>query len=307
MDGEQTESFTSFGEALDAAAAKREQGASPHTSSDGENGSQSASHTPTEGTSSTSVGKSGTSNPANGDTASQGTSSKTANQGGENRGSDNYRAASRRHRQRETNTRVNARVEQLTKDRDELLRTGDEQSILLAHQKNSEIENLLALQADAAYQEWADRASEAFEDADVFLEQSERFGDYVNKHEPELQQYIDRPYGLHLYRSWMDQMENGNFRTKWVGLTQFEKGAVLNRIYQQIVGFANGKGVQAPAQAGQAAPSGQTPVQQTQQSQQPPVNIPIAGSGRETNIIPSPDSFSEALNNAAARRGHKPL
>ena len=105
----------------------------------------------------------------------------------------------------------------------------------------------------------------------------------------------------------MDQMENGNFRATWVGLSQFEKGAVLNRIYQQIVGFANGKGVQAPAQAGQAAPSGQPPVQQSQQGQQPPVNIPIAGSGRETNIIPSPDSFSEALNNAAARRGHKPL
>ena len=71
MDGEQTESFTSFGQALDAAVAKRDpDSASAHqqTSGDGENGGSDTAHsTPGDGTSSTTQGKSGTSNSANGD------------------------------------------------------------------------------------------------------------------------------------------------------------------------------------------------------------------------------------------------
>lgn len=305
MDGEQTESFTSFGQALDAAVAKREpDGASApqHTSGDGENGGNEPAHsTPGDGTSSTTQGKSGTSNSANGDTSAKGTGTKTANQGSENQRDNNFRNMSRRIRQRESFNRVNSRIQQLRREQKELLDTQDPQSILLAHQKGSEIENLEALQQDAAYNDWAQRAGECFgAEADVFLEQSERYGEYVNQHEPEIVSYIDRPYGMFVYKSWMDQMDNGDFRNRWVGLTSYEKGAVLNTIYKQIINFANGTQqqpqpqVQAPATQ---APAGNPPAPQA------PANVPVPGSGRTSNHIPSPGSFGEALENALNERG----
>lgn len=304
-----TESFTSFGQALDAAYAKREPEsttAPQHTSGDGENGGNNSAHsTPGDGTSSTTQGKSGTSDPANGDTSAKGTGAKTANRGPENQRDNNYRNMSRRIRQRDSNARVNARIQQLRQEQQELLATQDPQSIILAHQKNSEIENLQALQQDAQYSEWSQRAAECFgEGADSFLDQSERYGEYVNKNEPEIVSYIDRPYGLFVYKSWMDQMDNGDFRNRWVGLTAFEKGAVLNTIYKQILNFANGAGAKPPEQSvqtvqtqGQKAPAG------NQSSQQTPPNVPIPGSGRDSNIIPSPGNFGEALDNALAKRG----
>lgn len=318
MDGEQTESFTSMGQALDAAVAKRETGESQQTVSDGENGGQSTHSTPPAGTSSTTAGRAGTSNPSNGDTSAKGTETKTANRGFENQRGDNFRNMSRRIRQRENNSRVNSRIQQLREQQQELLRTGDEQALILAHQKGSEIENLMAMQQDAAYSEWSQRACECFTDPEVFLDQSERYGEYVNANEPELVSYIDRPYGMFLYRSWMDQMDNGDFRSRWVGMTAFEKGAVLNKIYSQILGFANGKGQQP-----QGVPNGQQATQQgipqgnpqgapngspnggVQNQKQPPAtpDIPIPGSGRESNMIPAPNNFGEAFQNALARRG----
>ena len=304
MEGEQTESFTSFGQALDAAVAKRDPestSTSQHTSGDGENGGTSAHSTPGDGTSSTTQGKSGTSNSANGDTSAKGTGTKTANQGSENQRDNNFRNMSRRIRQRESFNRVNSRIQQLRREQKELLDTQDPQSILLAHQKGSEIENLEALQQDAAYNDWAQRAGECFgAGADAFLEQSERFGEYVNNNEPEIVSYIDRPYGMFVYKSWMDQMANGDFRNRWVGLTAYEKGAVLNTIYKQIINFANG------AQQ-QPQPPVQTPAPQApagnQPSQSAPANVPVPGSGRTSNQIPSPGSFGEALENALNKRG----
>lgn len=303
MDGEQ--SFTSMGQALDAAVARREPEAQPsHTNGNVENGSQ-PSHTPDEGTSSTSSGKSGPSKPANGDTSGQTTATKTANQGGENAGrTNNFHSAARRIRQRANDGLVQRRIEKLAQEREELLKTGDEQSIVLAHQKGSEIENLQALQADQAYEQWADRAFECFGDSyKQFLDMSERYGEYVNKNEPGLVTMIDRPYGLYLYADWMRQMENGDFRTRWVGMTQFEKEAVLNNVYQQIVAKAEGPGVpqqQAQPQGGQATP--QAPQSQTPPQQKIP-DVPTPGSGRESNQFSSPNSFGEALNNALAKRG----
>lgn len=304
MEGEQTESFTSFGQALDAAVAKRDPdsaSAPQHTSGDGENGGTSAHSTPDGGTSSTPSGKSGTSNPTNGDTSAKGTGAATANRGNENQRDNNFRNMSRRIRQRESNARVNSRIQQLRQEQQELLATQDPQAIILAHQKNSEIENLQALQQDAQYSEWSQRAAECFgDDADRFLDQSERYGEYVNKNEPELVSYIDRPFGMFVYKSWMDQMENGDFRNRWVGLTAYEKGAVLNTIYKQIINFANGAHqqpqppVQTPAPQ---APAGNQP------SQSAPANVPVPGSGRTSNHIPSPGSFGEALENALSKRG----
>lgn len=306
---EPTESFTSFGQALDAAYAKREPestSAPQQTSGDGENGGSNSAHsTPGDGTSSTTQGKSGTSDPANGDTSAKGTGAKTANRGPENQRDNNYRNMSRRIRQRDSNARVNARIQQLRQEQQELLATQDPQSIILAHQKNSEIENLQALQQDAQYSEWSQRAAECFgEGADSFLDQSERYGEYVNKNEPEIVSYIDRPYGLFVYKSWMDQMDNGDFRSRWVGLTAFEKGAVLNTIYKQILNFANGAGAKPPEQSAQTVQtSGQKAPAGNQSSQQTPPNVPIPGSGRDSNIIPSPGNFGEALDNALAKRG----
>lgn len=302
MDGQ--ESFTAFGQALDAAVEKRVQSESsqstPTSSTAGENGGN-PSHTPDEGTSSTSSGKSGTSNPTNGDTAGQTTSTKAANQGGENAGRTvNFHSAARRIRQRENAGRVAERISKLARERQELLNSGDEQSVILAHQKGSEIENLQALQADQEYQDWAERAYDCFgQEAESFLERSERYGAYVNQCEPGLVTMIERPYGLVLYNDWMRQMENGDFRNRWVGMTQFEKEAVLNHVYSQILAKANG--ASAGQGAGQTVPPVQSAPQQPQQVKA--ANVPVPGSGRESNQIPSPGSFGEALDNALAKRG----
>lgn len=308
MEGEQTESFTSFGQALDAAVAKRDPdsaSAPQHTSGDGENGGTPAHSTPDGGTSSTPSGKSGTSNPTNGDTSAKGTGAATANRGNENQRDNNFRNMSRRIRQRESNARVNSRIQQLRQEQQELLATQDPQAIILAHQKNSEIENLQALQQDAQYSEWSQRAAECFgNDADRFLDQSERYGEYVNKNEPELVSYIDRPFGMFVYKSWMDQMENGDFRNRWVGLTAYEKGAIFNTIYKQIINFANGAQQQTPVQtqASMQNPAAQAPAG-NQPSSPAPANVPVPGSGRTSNHIPSPGSFGEALENAFNKRG----
>lgn len=298
MDGEQT-SFTSMGQALDAAVTKREPTSTP---TGGENGNPKVSHTPDGGTSSTPSAKSGTGNPANGDTAGKTTSETGANRPGENAGrTSNFHSAARRIRQRENNGHVQQRIEKLTRERDELLKTGDEQSIVLAHQKGSEIENLQALQQDAVYDQWAQRAYECFgEAADKFLEMSERYGEYVNAYEPGLVTMIDRPYGMTLYQQWMSQMENGDFRSRWVGLTQFEKEAVLNHVYSQIVAKATGQEI--PQQQPGQQPPRQSSVPPEGTPQQKP-DVPVPGSGRESNQIPSPGQFGEALANAMSKRG----
>lgn len=296
--------FTDFGAALDAAAAEI-------TAQSGEN------TTPIE-TSSVGGGEQGNTgngggsaqtgadptNTQTGDTPNASTAQGAAKPDGENqqqrnqqqqgqgdltRRQQNFLAAQRRFRQKRENARTRERIEQLNKERQELLNKNDEQSAVLAHQKESQMADLLAMEQDRAYNEWCDAAYDTFgEDAEKFIADSKRYSQYVMKHEPDVAAMTDKPYGQLLLRAWMNRMDNPTSRQQWLNCDTFEKQKILHSLYDQIAKMVNNGGAAQP------------PQQTTQPPQQTPqVNVPVPGSGRDTNNIPPNNDFGMQLQQAA--------
>lgn len=189
--------------------------------------------------------------------------------------------------------------------------------------KDDQLRELEIAQIREAQAEWEREAYELFspEDAATFIEDSKKLGDWLNKNEPELCSYIDKPYGKHLLKGWMDKIaKNKAAADQWQALNSFEKYRLIDKYYKEIEKFGedyaagriNADGT--PKQPGAQAPNPQqTPPTQNQggapqttpANPNPQVNVPVPNSGRDTNTMPPSNNFALMLQDAMNKRNIK--
>lgn len=235
----------------------------------------------------------------------------------EKRRADNRYYAQRRIAQREERRRrLEEKRQRLQEERDRYAdKEGPDFNETMVKVKDDQLAELQRESQEEAQLEWESEAHEIFgEDAESFIRDSKYFANWINTKEPELQAWIDKPYGKHLLKGWMDKVakvpENAN---KWESMNSYEKSQMLAKYYSELQKFAkdyaagrideNGNPVQKqdtpPSAGGQPQPKQDTPPQQT-----PPPNVPVPGSGRTNTQVSGPtDNFGIALANAKAKRG----
>lgn len=188
----------------------------------------------------------------------------------------------------------------------------------MASVKQDQMRELDIARMQEAQAEWEREAYEIFspEDAAVFIQDSKNLSDWLNANEPELCSYIDKPYGKHLLKGWMDKIaKNKEMASQWQSLNSYEKFRIVDKYYKELEKFgedyaagridANGKpvGGQTAQNNQQANQQNNTAQQQQTQQDTPPVNAPVPNSGRDTNTMPPSNNFALMLQDAMNKRG----
>ena len=108
-------------------------------------------------------------------------------------------------------------------------------------------------------------------------------------------EYIKKPYGKLVLKGWFDKIaKQPKAADWWESLTPFEKYKTLDRYYNEFSTYI------------EKVQRGETQTQTTQPNPKPaPVaqNIPVPGSGRNTNNMPPTDNFSLELERAMQLNG----
>lgn len=226
----------------------------------------------------------------------------------ERRAWNRQQAAMRIARKQERQRLYQEELERLNREK-EAFEEGENQNPTMAQVKDDQIKELNIQMVRELQQEWQREAFEMFtpEDAKQFLEDSQRYADWINKNEPELSKYINRPYGRYLLKGWFDKVaKNPELADKWEAMNPYQKYQMLEKHYRELEKFgedyAAGKvqiGVQdqQPNQQQQTGGDGQ---QQSQQSQ--PKDIPVPGSGRNTDTEPPGDNIDLLIDRAMQKR-----
>lgn len=337
-------SFTEMGQALDAAAQSREPQASvssvnqepaPAVSSgDGSTGHE-GNATPPSGGAASQPPKTDNSPSGVADSGKTGSPSGQTDKGKQSGEADDKAAAERRRQNHwYASQRIaakEAKRRRFEQERERLVREqeayadekSDKHNPTLAAVKQDQIRELDIARMQEAQEEWEREARELFspEDAETFIEDSKNLADWLNSKEPELTAYLDKPYGKHLLKGWMDKIaKNKEAAAQWQTLTAFQKNQIIDNYYRQLEQFGNdyaagkideqGNPIQQQQSQQQAQPQTQTPPaqQQQQQTQQPqgspnpPPNIPVPNSGRDSKTIPPSNNFGLMLQDAMNKR-----
>lgn len=194
----------------------------------------------------------------------------------------NSRNAARRIQQKKQFRIMQSRIEELESKLAGFQGKDDPESQAAAAQIGERIADMQAVSSDHEYNDFQERAIDAFgeQEAVQFMRQTQKYAPHVNKNEPELCAYIDRPYGQILLSEWYKRMDKPGTRAEWLSMTSFEKGKTLDTFYKQINTIVNGK----PAA--------------------PKANAPVPGSGRNAGGLVPSDDFGIALQAAVNRRKH---
>lgn len=239
--------------------------------------------------------------------------------GAERRAHNKWYAAQRMARKQEKQRRFEEQKKRLEQERDAYAdKDGQNYNEQMALVKQDQLNELEMARVREAQEEWEREAYELFEpeDASKFIEDSKRYGDWINKREPELCSYLDRPYGKLMLKGWLDKIaKNAELADKWETLNSFEKYKIIDRYYTQLEKFGEdyaagkvditgkpiGQGTQQTPTTGQDQPKDTTqPQTQTQTPQVP--NAPVPGSGRDTNTMPPSNNFALMLQDAMNKR-----
>lgn len=173
------------------------------------------------------------------------------------------------------------RIKQLEARIAELEGKNDDYSRFQREQLQDRIDDMSAMTADAEANAFADRAAEWFGDeTEQFMQDTYRYAAYVNKNEPDLLRYANRDYGLVLLHEWYKRMDVPQLRTQWMGMTSFEKGRVLDNLYNQIADVVH---------------------RSQNQNVQQPRNVPVPNGGRQSAAGVQTDDFGIALGEALNR------
>lgn len=193
--------------------------------------------------------------------------------------STNWNNGRRRIEQRQS---MKARIKELEDRLAQYEGKDDDYSRFQRDQLNDRLGDMRAMTADAEATDFANRAEEWFgEDTEQFMSDTYRYAQYVNANEPDLLRYAQREYGPVLLHEWYKRMDNPALRQQWLGMTAYEKGAVLNNFYNQIANIvANVKNPPKPA---------------------PKANIPVPNGGRQSAAGLSDSDFGIALGEALNR------
>lgn len=191
---------------------------------------------------------------------------------------NNWNNGQRRIRQRQS---MRARIAELEQQLAQFKGKDDDESRFRAEMVQERLGDMQAMNADAEAEAFANRAEQWFgEDTEQFMSDTYRYAQYVNANEPDLLRYANREYGLILLHEWYKRMDNPTLRQQWLGMTSYEKGAVLNNFYNQIANIV------AQAQKGNAQPAPK------------PQNVPVPNGGRQSAANGPTDDFGIALGEA---------
>lgn len=183
----------------------------------------------------------------------------------------------------------------------------------MAAVKLDQIRELDIQEAQRHQNEFIEESYAIFQDEQVtqeFINDCQTYADWINTKEPQLGEYIKKPYGKLVLKGWLDKIaKQPEAADWWESLTPFEKYKTLDRYYNEFSTYIE-KVQRGEIQTG-AEPKVEVPPQQTQtQTTQPnpkpaPVaqNIPVPGSGRNTNNMPPTDNFSLELERAMQLNG----
>lgn len=229
----------------------------------------------------------------------------------ERRAWNRQQAAMRIARKQERQRLYQEELDRLNREKEAFEQEGENQNPTMAQVKDDQIKELNIQMVRELQQEWQREAYEMFtpEDAQQFLADSQKYADWINKNEPELSKYINRPYGRYLLKGWFDKVaKNPELADKWEAMNPYQKYQMLEKHYRELEKFgedyAAGKvqiGVQGqqPNQQQQTGGAQQTQ-QQSQQSQ--PKDIPVPGSGRNTDTEPPGDNIGLLIDRAMQKR-----
>lgn len=223
----------------------------------------------------------------------------------ERRARNRQQAAMRIARKQERQRLYQEELDRLNKEKEAFEQEGESNDPTMAAVKEDQIKELQIQMVREMQDEWNREAREMFtsEDAESFLADSKTYADWINKNEPELRQYINKPYGRYLLKGWFDQVakvpENAD---RWEAMNPYQKYQMLERNYKQLEKFgedyAAGK-VQIGVQQTKDEPSA---VEQPAPAKPEVRDVPLPGSGRNTNNIPPSDNFGLMLMEAENKR-----
>lgn len=313
-------SFADMGKALDDAAAQYQDSnsvATPDTTpSDAVTGDSSSEGNPdtpqgaggdaslpkTDATPNGAGDKQG--NPSNGKTATA-----DDKQSSERKAFNHSQAAARIARKRAKEQKeFYERMQRLQQERDDF---ANEQSPnhnpQMAAFKEDQIKELALAEQTRLQNEFIEECYNIFQDeatVNEFVSDVKRYSDWINQREPQLTEYIKKPYGKLLLKGWLDKIaKNPQAADWWQSLTPFEKYKQLDRYYKEFSDFIekgvtpNGATQQPNTQQTQPQPQNQTPPQVATP------NAPVPGSGRNTNNMPPTNNFSLELERAMQING----
>lgn len=231
----------------------------------------------------------------------------TTADGGEKHDSDdierrrtNFANAQRRleeKRRRRESGAVSERARQLREAERQVREKGGDGSQAVADGISERAADLEASNADAEVADYFEHAREILgddEQARKYVQDSLRYGDHINKNEPELQKYIDRPEGVFILRAWMRRMDDPELRRQWLGATSLEKQRVLDLAYTRVCDALYGQ-----------QPQQQQPQQQQRAAVANDVPAPSAGNHTSTGEFVSEDLWEQALHEVNRMRGRK--
>lgn len=223
----------------------------------------------------------------------------------ERRAWNRQQAAMRIARKQERQRLYQEELDRLNREKEAFEEEGENQNPTMAQVKDDQIKELNIQMVRELQQEWQREAYEMFtpEDAQQFLADSQKYADWINKNEPELSKYINRPYGRYLLKGWFDKVaKNPELADKWEAMNPYQKYQMLEKHYRELEKFgedyAAGK-VQIGVQQNQQQTGGDGQ-QQSQQSQ--PKDIPVPGSGRNTDTEPPGDNIDLLIDRAMQKR-----
>lgn len=232
----------------------------------------------------------------------------------ERKARNRQQAALRIARKKERQRLFNDQLQLLQQQKAGYEQEGEGNDPTMAKVKQDQIDQLQTQMVQELASEWRQEAMDMFtpEDAEQFLADSERYAQWINQREPELQQYIDRPYGRYLLKGWFDKVAKVPANAdKWESMNPYQRYQMLEKNYKELEkfgeDFAAGKvkiGQQQPQQQQQQQPQ-QTQPTQTQPSpetQPRTKDVPLPGSGRNTNIMPPSNNWDLMIQNAKNKR-----
>ena len=230
----------------------------------------------------------------------------------ERRAFNRQQAAMRIARKQERQRLYQEELTRLNQEKEAFEEEGENQNPTMAQVKEDQIRELQIQMVRELQAEWQREAFEMFtpEDAKQFLADTQKYSDWINKNEPELRQYMNKPYGRYLLKGWLDKVaKNPENADKWEAMNPYQKYQMLEKHYRELEKFgedyAAGK-VQIGVQ-GATPPAGQPNAGQPQQQQQQAAlqNIPVPGSGRNTDTEPPTDNIDLLIDRAIAKRRRK--
>lgn len=219
----------------------------------------------------------------------------------ERRAFNRQQAAMRIARKQERQRIYQEELDRLNQEKEAFEEEGENQNPTMAAVKEDQIKELNIQMVRELQAEWERETYEMFtpQDAEQFLADSKTYGDWINKNEPELRQYINKPYGRYLLKGWLDKVAKvPSNADKWEAMNPYQKYQMLEKHYMELAKFGEDYA------AGKVNIGEQTTPQKQAQSQGQgqPQDIPVPGSGRNTNNMPPSDNWGLMLQDAENRR-----